>query len=165
MDSHEVFLKSGPKQSAQQNKIRCIRQSKQLLGPDVCDHILFIHAILGCDVTSRLFGLGKGLAVKRTKSDFQFCQQAKVFNQIGQAKEDIIVPEERALVSLYSDAKEEGLDVMRYRRFCDKIYKGTSHVEPRTLPPTSAAAMYHCLRVYYHVMYWTGKGYSMKPEE
>ena len=52
MDAHEVFLKH----------IWCIRQSKQLLDPDVCDHILFIHAILGCDVTSRLCGLGKGLA-------------------------------------------------------------------------------------------------------
>ena len=99
MDAHEVFLTSEPKKSAQQNKISCIRQSKQLLGPDVCDHILFIHAILGCDVTSLLFGLGKGLAVKRIKSDFQFCQQAKVFNQIGEAKEDIIVAGERALVS------------------------------------------------------------------
>ena len=151
MDAHEVFLKSEPKKSAQQNKIWCVRQYKQLLGPDVCDHILFIHAIFGCDVTSRLFGLGKGLAVKRIKSDFQFCQQDKVFNQIGQAKEDIIVAGERALVLLYGGAKEEGLDVLRYRRFCDKISKGTSHVEPRTLPPTSAAAMYHILQVYYHM--------------
>ena len=39
--------------------------------------------------------------------------------------------------------EKEGLDVLLYRRFCDKISKGTSHVEPRTLPPTSAAAMYH----------------------
>ena len=107
MEAHEVFLKSEPNKSAQQNTLWCIRQSKQLLGPDVCEHILFIYAILGCDVTSRLFGLGKGLAVKRIKSDYQFCQQAKVFNQIGQAKEDIIVAGERALVSLYGGAKEE----------------------------------------------------------
>ncbi len=65
------------------------------------------------------------MAVKRIKSDFQFCQQAKLFNQIGQAKEDIIVAGERALVSLYGGAKEEGRDVLRYRRFCDKISKGT----------------------------------------
>ena len=91
MDAHEVFLKSEPNKSAQHNTIWCMKQSKQLLGPDVCYHIFFIHAILGCDVTSRLFGLGKGLRVKRIKSDFQLCQQAKVFNQIGQAKEDIIV--------------------------------------------------------------------------
>ena len=76
-----------------------------------------------------------------------------MFNQIGHAKEDIIVAGERALVSSCGGAKEEGLDVLRYRRFCDKICKGTSHVEPRTLPPTSAAAMHHSLRVYYHVMY------------
>ena len=31
--------------------------------------------------------------------------------------------------------------------------------------PQPAAAMYHSLRVYYHVMYWKGKGDSMKPEE
>ena len=71
----------------------------------------------------------------------------------------------RALVSLYGAPKEEGLDVLRYRRFRDNISKGTSHVEPRTLPPTSAAALYHSLQVYYHVMYWKGKGDSMKPEE
>ena len=88
-----------------------------------------------------------------------------MFNQIGQAKEDIIVAGERALVSLYGGATEEGLDVLRYRRFCDKISKGTSYVEPRTLPPTSAAAMYHSLRVYYRVMYWKGKCDSMKPDE
>ena len=81
-----------------------------------------------------------------------------MFNQIGQAKEDIIVAGEIALVSLYGIAKEEGLYVLRYRGFCDNNFKGTSHVEP-------AAAMYHSLRVYYHVMYWKGKGDSMKPEE
>ena len=72
---------------------------------------------------------------------------------------------ERALVSLYGGANEEGLDSLRYRRFCDNISKGSSHVEPRTLPPTSAAAMYHSLRVYNHVMYWKGKGDRMKPED
>ena len=111
MDAHEVFLKSEPNKSPQQKKMWCIRQSKQLLGPDVCDHILFIHAILRCDVASRLFALGQCLAVKSIKSDFQFCQQAKVFNQVAQAKYDILMAGGRALVSLYGGAKEEGLDV------------------------------------------------------
>ena len=85
------------------------------------------------------------MAVKRIKSDFQFCQQADVIDQMGQAKEDIIVAGERALASLYGGAKEEGLYVLRYRRFCNNISKGTSHVEPRTLPPTPADTMYHSL--------------------
>ena len=88
-----------------------------------------------------------------------------MFNQVAQAKDDILLAGERALVSLSGAAKEEGLDVLAYMRFCLKISKVTSHVEPRTLPPTSAAALYHSLRVFYHGMTWKGKRYSMKPEE
>jgi len=29
----------------------------------VCQHILFIHAILGCDTTSSMYGIGKGAAL------------------------------------------------------------------------------------------------------
>ena len=87
-----------------------------------------------------------------------------MFNQVAQAKDDILVAWQRTLVSLSGAAKEEGLDVLAYRRFCCKISKGTSHVEPRTLPPTSAA-LYHSFPEFYHVMYWKGKCYSMKPEE
>ena len=88
-----------------------------------------------------------------------------MFNQVPQAKGDILVAGERALVSLFRAAKEERLDVLAYRRFCYNISKGTSHVEPGTLPPTSAAALPHNIQVYYHVMYWKGKCDSMKPEE
>ena len=93
--------------------------------------------------TPRLFELGKGLAVKRIKSDFQFSQQAHVFNQVAQENNYTLVAGERTLVSLSGAAKEEALDVMAYRRFCYTISKGTSPVEQRTLPPTSATALYH----------------------
>ena len=45
---------------------RCwnIAALKLALGPEVCNSILFAHAILGCDSTSRLYGLGKGMAIK-----------------------------------------------------------------------------------------------------
>ena len=48
--------------------------------------------------------------LKKIKSDFQFCRQARVFSQVGQGKHDIIVTRERALVSSYGGAKDEGLD-------------------------------------------------------
>ena len=52
-----------PDASSQQNKVLCIKQSQQLLGPDVCTgHELFIHAIIGRDV-----------AVKKIKRDFKYC--------------------------------------------------------------------------------------------
>jgi len=31
--------------------------------------MLFVHSLLGCDTTSRLFGRGKGAALKRLKKD------------------------------------------------------------------------------------------------
>ena len=37
----------------------------------------------------------------------------RVFNQVGHAKQDIIVAGERALVALLGGAKEEGLDILR----------------------------------------------------
>ena len=40
-------------------------------------------------------------------SNHLFCQQAQVFNQVAQAKYDILVAGERALVSLSGAAKEE----------------------------------------------------------
>ena len=71
--------------------------------PKVCDNLLFIHAILGCDSTSCLFGLGKGLAMKKVKTDSDFLKQAKVFSQSKErvGKGIIIAAGEKALVSLY----------------------------------------------------------------
>ena len=104
----------------------------------------FIHAILGSDTTSRLYGLGKGLALKKFKSNVLFCQQAEVFKSYWPVvKNDFVVAGEKALVCLYGGASDEGLNTLRYRRFCEKVAKSTSHVEPQTLPPTAAAAEYH----------------------
>ena len=47
---------------------------------------------------------------------------------------------ETALISLYDGDTEEGLKLLRFRRLCEKVTRSTSHVEPQTLPPTSAAA-------------------------
>ena len=38
-------------------------------------------------------------------------------------------------------------------------------MEPQSLPPTSAAAMYHSLRVYYQIMEWKGTDTNMNPEQ
>ena len=35
-------------------------KSSRVLGARVCENILFGHALLGCDTTSRVFGIGKG---------------------------------------------------------------------------------------------------------
>ena len=50
-DSKELFLAPEPKQSSTKAEYGVIKQCKAVLGPDVCDHILYIHAVLGCDTT------------------------------------------------------------------------------------------------------------------
>ena len=40
--------------------------------------MLFAHAILGCDTTSRVFSIGKGLALKHFRSDKHFITQAEL---------------------------------------------------------------------------------------
>ena len=92
------------------------------------------------------------MAVKKVKTDSLFREQSEVFHKSEQTPEDITAAGEKALVSLYGGTKEEGLDSLRYKWFCDKLSKSTSHVEPQALPPTSAAARFHSLRVYYQVM-------------
>jgi len=40
-----------------------INRLKEFLGPDVCSHshLLFIHGVTGCDLTCRIFSVGKRL--------------------------------------------------------------------------------------------------------
>lgn len=163
VDVHDLFLKPEPKNTAQQTKSWCISQTKESLGPHICDNILFIHAFLGCDVTSRPYGLGKGLAVKEITND-KFRRQAEIFNSVEATKEELVKAGEKAFVHLYGGRDEEGLDKLRYRKFCEKL-KGTSHIQPQTLPPTFAASVYHSLRVYFQVMQWKGKQQNMNPED
>ena len=165
MDGHDLFLSSEPEQHTQKNNVWCIKQAKHLLGASVCSNILCMQAILGCNTTSRLFGLGKGLVLKRIQ-DTHCYQQAAVFNHTTAEQSDIIVAWQRAIVLLYGGDIVEGLDSLRCKRFCDKVSRGTSHVDPRCLPPTSATAKYHSLRVYYQVMEWKGEhNHHPRPEE
>ncbi len=46
------------------------------LGNDVCKRLFFSHAILGCDTTSRIYGMGKRLGLKLLSSPNQHYQTA-----------------------------------------------------------------------------------------
>ena len=96
-DSCEVFFKpdvrSGTKKSPRCWNIKCV---ERVLGRAVFNIMLFAHAILGCDTTSRVFSLGKGLALKHIRSDKHIITQAEVF-----------VQERRMLHSLAYQAQEK----------------------------------------------------------
>ncbi|CAH3175055.1 unnamed protein product, partial [Porites evermanni] len=92
----------------------------------------------GCDTTSRVHGIGKAAALKKYANSLHFREQAKVFN-----------------------SPSTKLDGMRYQRYCEKLATNSSQIQPQNLPPTSAAARHHSLRVYLQVKQWKGENEGM----
>ena len=63
--SFKLFFRPEKKFSAKK-PAKCwdIGLTREALGDSVCHNLLFAHAILGCDTTSRVFGIGKPAALK-----------------------------------------------------------------------------------------------------
>ena len=165
INTHDTYLRPERRRSAN-TLTRCwnINITKQILGPGICENILFAHALLGCDTTSRVFGIGKGVALKHLRSSDYLNTQAEVFNRTDATKEDIIKAGENALVCMYGD-KYAGLPIyqLRLQKFCQKVSASSTCVHLQALPPTSAVAHYHSLRVYHQVQTW--RGHNLQPIE
>ena len=88
------------------------------------EHLLFMHAIFGCETASSLFGLGKEIVVKKL-SDSHFYKSAETFTKKNVSKEDVIFVGDTALVLLYGGSCAEGLDSLRYNSFvtrCPRVH-------------------------------------------
>ena len=56
-DVLDLFFQPEPKANSTKRRSWNIKSVKEKLGQEICRHILFIHAISGCDRTSRLYGI------------------------------------------------------------------------------------------------------------
>ena len=127
----------------------------------MCRNMLFLHAISGCDATSRPYGIGKAAVLKKFPDSVHFQEQANVFDAAECSLEDVIQTGEKVLVELYGGKAEENLNKLRHRKYHDKVCTRGRQLEPQNLPPTSAAAKYHSLRVFLQVKQWQGRDESM----
>jgi hypothetical protein len=91
------------------------------------------------------------MPLKKIKTERNIQLAAQTFCSEGQSSADIIEAGEKALVSLYGGRADNTLDKLRYQRFWEKVTSSLATVQVRGLPPTSAAAKYHSLRVYLQV--------------
>ena len=130
------------------------------LGPEVCSHILFLHAVLGCDTTSRLYSIGKGNSLKSSSQINTFVNKPEHLMYSQLPPKMSLLQGNECWSAFYNGKNGENLDSLRYKQFCQKIATNTIHVQLQTLPPTSAAAKYHSLRVY-TFRYSSGKGLGM----
>ncbi|KAG1686949.1 Telomere-associated protein RIF1 [Nymphon striatum] len=142
------------------NNVRTLKASDDadlLIAQKVLEHLPFVHAIAWCDTTSRLFGIGKGVLLKKIKDDPEFGKQAEVFSKQS-TKEEVKVAGENALLCLYGGGVKNTLDSLRMRKYRNMVIKSLSNVQIQKLPPTPDAAKFHSFHVYYQVQVWMGKG-------
>ena len=94
------------------------------------------------------------LALQKFKKDESFRRLTRVFNDPASAKEDVITAGEQLLLKVYGGKDEITLDKLDLTRLCQKVAASMKVVSPESLPPTSAVASLHSLRVYHQVQIW-----------
>ena len=82
-----------------------IKKTKEVLDQESCRLLPVIHAVTGCDTTSRVFGIGKSAAIKKAKKP-SFTRHLRVFLNSSATPEEIKVTGENYL-SRYTMAKKE----------------------------------------------------------
>ncbi len=142
------------------SKIIDISVLKQSLTPELSQSLLFIHALSGCDTTSRPFGIGKQSALAK----YQKLQNlATVFTMADRSHEEIEQAGNKALVVLYGCTQDWDLNFERASKFTEKVASSSRYLPPERLPPTSDAARFHSQRVYHQVQVWLGN--DMEPTD
>lgn len=157
---HTIFFTSHQKNK---HRIWNITKTKTNIGNTICRILPVIHAISGCDTTSRLFGIGKGQVYKRFQTALSIQRFSEVFLHES-SKEVIASNGEKILICLYGGKPTDTINHLRYRRFCEKTATASAQIDLKTLPPTKEAALHHSLRVYYQVQEWTCKK-ALNPRE
>ena len=78
--------------------------SEKGLGP------IQLHAFLGCDKTSRLFGIVKGTVLKKFKVNSALQQAADVFDETSSTPAEIELAGEKAMVVIYNEKMDDTLN-------------------------------------------------------
>ena len=118
---HGVIFIPGKVSGEKQAKVGDRRKvQQQVVGSQVCDGIVCVHALSGCDTTSRMFSVGKNQSLKNLAS-IHFRQQADIFRKTRSTHDKVAEAEERAIDSLYSGNENDTLDELRFVKYIQKI--------------------------------------------
>ncbi|KAK3728718.1 hypothetical protein QZH41_009783 [Actinostola sp. cb2023] len=109
-DLYDLYFRPEPKANFRQSKVWNMKQVKEELGHAVCHNMLFLHAVLGCDTTSRPYGIGKAASLKKYSDSVYFRDQARVFDA-DSTPDDVATAGENALSALYGRKQGESLSI------------------------------------------------------
>lgn len=120
------------------------------------EHIMFLHAMSGCDTTSAPYNQGKLKFVKTLTKNPHLADVVSVFKNPEATPESIAAAGERFLVNVYgyTGRTEPSINRLRYINYKKAAFKTSSKIA--ALPPSAAAATQHSFRVYHQVQQWLG---------
>ena len=155
--AYNIYYTSDVKSGVKKKKIWDINRTRQTLGLAVSELLPVIHAFSGCDTTSHIYGVGKGVLLKKAISDSLFRDEMSIFlqdvshNLVENAGQNIFV-------NLFNGDIDQHLNSIKFQKFIYKVNTSSTCVQVRSLPPTEAAARFHSFRVYLQVQTWIGEG-------
>ena len=126
------------------------------------DIILLTHAFLGCDTTSRIYGIGKDKIIRSTKLQEVCRDAADIFYSANATKEQVQEEGEMLLLNLLNRPTMASLNEARGKIFMEKV-DGKQVVKPESLPPNVDEGTLHFYRVYHTIQAWLGN--SLLPTE
>ena len=162
-DHNEVYFTCAPTENRKSPDVWSIGEAKRTLTDNVCDGLLLIHAITGCDTTSQVHTIGKASVLHKFQKSTRFRELSAIFLSESSSKEDIVDAGEKLMLQILGASKKENsMDELRLANYYRK-FGGKSAVKPQSLGPTSDATAQHSLRVYHQVQAWQGR--DLIPEE
>ena len=148
-----LYFRSDTKAKA--TKVYNINRLKVILGNDLCSQLLFIHAITGCDTTSRIFGVGK-------KATFQ--KLVKGDSVLQSCSNEFISPNQTSYHLRHWQQSNGCLvwwkvhritSILTLQHIGKESFLSEIICYTRTSAPYCILHQIHCLRAYYQIMAWT----------
>ena len=79
------------------------------------NHILFIHAVTGCDTTSAPYGFEKIAPFNELKKNSELQKRVVIFKHYNASADKVAAAGEYFLVAVYGWSDKDSLDTLRYR--------------------------------------------------
>jgi hypothetical protein len=134
------------------------------IGRESCERILVLHALVGCDTTSAIYGHGKGTVFSKINKDSTMHLHCATLQNSEASVDDVCKTGVRLMVAIYGGKPGDSLECLRYAAYCSTSLSRRFQAE--RLPPSESAARLHAMRVHLQAVVWGTLGRSaLKPTQ
>ena len=121
------------------------------IGYNMCQQILVLHALGGCDTTSAIFGHGKGTLFMRLGRNDRLRNHVETLQNAAATHTEVRQAGLQLLIALYDGKPTDTLDSLRYVAYSRLVSASLDRLQPEKLPPSEKAGYFH---VHYQAVEW-----------